>query len=602
MTAKSSQLVPLQIQPGIFKNYTAVESGNIPFYVDGDKVRFRELKPQKLGGWVKEINSNSPIGCIRSIHTWQALDTTLYLAAASHNHFYVREGGTYFDITPIRATSNLTDPITTTSGSDSVSIADTLHSASVGDFIEFDSDVTYNGITFTGEYEVQSVTDANNYVITGPNNATGSGTGGGSVDINYFLESGLCDSGNDGFGWGTGLWSDYTWGTPRTEGIISDARITSIENWGEDLLILPVGGALYYWDVSAGTGTRATEVVGVPDQSNWMIVSSYFRQCILFGTKDVGGIFDPLLIRWSDNEDYTEFDPTADGSNAGEFRLTRGTKIISALETRNGEILVFTDKAVYRMRPRADDLVYEITLISDTSGIISPKSVVDVDGRVYWMSDEGFRMYDGVVRILPSSLDLFYFDSNNDGYFNEKQKIKCFIGRNREFDEVWFFLPDKNNIEINRYVVYNYKDNVWYDGMMERTAWEDAFVYDKPYAFNASSVLYAHEDTHNDDGMAMDSYITTGFFKLQEGNQMLFVDRFILDGTFTSPLTFTLDYKKFPSSSEVFTKEYDFNPSTNQIFTRARGRYVNFKIRSNTLNGNFRVGEILASIQPSGER
>lgn len=601
MTAKSSKLVKVDVVPGIVRNYTPVESER--FYVDCDKVRFREGRPQKLGGWAEELVSNSIIGCARSLKSWQALDTTLHLAVGTHNHLYIGTGGSYFDITPIRATSSLTDPLTTTLGSAEVNIEDTLHSATEGDYIYFPADVTFNGITLSGEYVITSVVDADNYTIEATDVATGSGTGGGSFNIQYYIESGLCDSGPSGFGWGAGTWSDSTWGTPRSTGVNADARIWSLENFGEDLLALPSGGALYYWDTSGGTSGRATVVSTAPSQSNWMIMTSYFRQCLLLGTEDISGTYDPLLIRWSDNEDYTQYDPTVDGSNAGEYRLTKGTKIISAIETRNGEILVFTDKAVYRMRPRNDDLVYEVTLLSDTSGIIAPKAVKDVDGRVFWASDEGFRFYDGVVRILPSTLDLFYFEPSSEGYYNETQKVKSFVGRNRQYDELWFFFADKNNNEINRYVIYNYKEDVFYDGMLTRTAWEDAFVYDRPYAFDDENKLFAHEVTFNDNGGPMNSYLTTGFFKVgDDGNNMLFVDRFILDGEYQRNLSLTLDYKQFPNSLETFSKEYPFESDTTQIPVRARGRYLSYTITSNTVDGYFKLGEVLASVQPAGRR
>ena len=600
MVAKTSQLVPVPMNPGIQRNFTNVEAEY--WYTDGDLVRWRERRPQKLGGWEREVNENAIKGCAREITTWRDLTATSLMAVGTHSHLYVREGGTFFDITPIRTTSSLTDPLTTTLSSSTVTITDTLHGAIAGDFVNFDSSVTYNGITLLGDYEVVTVLDANSYTITASTNASASGTGGGSIDIEYYVESGLCDTGEAGAGWGVSTWGTDTWGSPRSSSITEDARAWSIENFGEDLLCLYPNGSLYFWDTSVGTGTRASVVSTAPSQSNWMIVSSAFRQCILFGTEDVSGTYDPLLLRWSDNENFTEFDPTVDGSASGEFRLTKGTRIISAVETRNNEILVFTDKAVYRMRPRNDDLVYEVTLISDTSGIISPKAVVDVDGIVYWMSDEGFRYYDGVVRILPSSLDLFYFDSNNEGYFNEEQKVKCFIGRNREFDEIWFFLPDQSSIEINRYIIFNYKDNVFYDGKMERTAWEDAFIFNKPYAFDASGTLFTHESSKNNDGAPMRSFLSSNFFKLQDGNEMTFVDRFIMDGDFTGPLKLNFNYKKFPNADETFSKSYSFLPNTNQIFTRMRARYIQFTIESDTVNGDYRIGEILSSVQPAGER
>lgn len=599
MPAFSTDPIDYQISPGIVRNYTVNEVPNR--YVDGDNVRFVEGKPEKIGGYQKELSSNEIVGVPRKIKTWQTLDTTRLIAVGTHNHFYIRSGGTYYDLTPLRKSSSLTDPLTTTSGSSEVQITDTTHGALVGDYVNFPSPVTYNGITFDGDYEVIEVVDANNFVIEALTNASGSGTGGGSFTLEYYLTSGLADTGALGFGWGTGTYGSGTYGTTSTSGLIEDARLWATENWGEDLLLMHSGGAIYFWDKTSGVGTRPSKVTDLPDENHWMILSSFFRRLILLGTEDVSGNYDPMLIRWTDEEDYTELDPTVDGSSAGEYRLTSGTKIIGGVETRNGEILVFTDTSTYRMRPRSDNSVYEVVLISSSSGLMSPNSVIDVDGTVYWISNNGFRYYDGIVRILPSTLDLYYFDPDKDGKYNFTQKVKTFIGRNREFDEIIMYMPTGESDEINRYVIFNYEEGVWSDGSSERTCWADSSVYDKPYAYNREGDLYIHERGKNADTSPLVAYITSGYATLSPSDRVMFSDQFIPDGDYMQDQKLTIEYKKYPNSS-VSSKEYTFNSDDEFIPIRIRGRYVAITVTSEELGGDFRIGTPKFSVKPNGQR
>lgn len=601
MAAVSFPLPPILIPPGIYKNSTPIELKG--YYVDGDKVRFRDGKAQKMGGWVQEYLSSSIIGTPRAALAWQGLDLVKYIGVGTNSHLHIITGGTTYDITPFRVTANLNNVLSTTIGTSNVKVTHSLHGAEVGDFVYVSPSVTYNGVTLFGSYEILTVVDQNNYILIGSGTASSTaGPAGGAITINYLLESGLVDAGNSGFGWGAGDYGEGTWGTPRTSGgTFEDVRLWALNLWGDDLMALPVGGSLYFWDRSGGVGTRAQVVATAPERSNWMLVASS-RQVILFGTETMSGDYDPLLIRWSDTEDYTDWDLTLDTNTAGEYRITKGTKIISAIETTNGEILVFTDAATYRMIPTNTDYIFNVELIADNVGIIAPNACIDVGGIVYWMAPEGLRMYDGTVRVLPTTLDLFYFDSNADGYFNATQKSKIFLAYNREFNEIWTFIPDKDNVEINRYLIYNIKENVAYDGYLQRTAWIPAQVYDKPYAFNRAANMFSHEQGKNDSGAVMDSFISSSFYDISEDGAIMMVDRIVPDGTFVGAIELELTSKKFPQSQETFTKEYIFTATDAQVPVRVRGRFISITIRSNSYSGDYRIGKFFAGMQADGFR
>lgn len=595
-----TQVVPLIIPPGIHKNATR---HSLPEkYIDADKIRFKRGYPEQVGGAVIEpMSLPSVIGCPRTLVSWSALNGSPYLGIGTSKRLYVANGGTYYDITPLAQTASLTDPFTTSVGVSLVTITDTLHGLREGDTINFASSVSYNGITFLGTYDVVEVLTANTYTIETGTNASGSGTGGGAVSIQYYITNGLCDSSAAGSGWSSGDYGEEAYGTPRSAGIVEEARLWFIDFWGEDILACPQGGALYYWDLSAGTGVRAAVVSTAPARNNFMLVSSTFRQCILFGTETVSSVFDPLLIRWSASEDYTNYTPSATNS-AGEYRLAKGTKIVGAIETRTGEILVFTDVAVYSMRPTNSEAVFEVRLLAESSGLLSPKAVVEDKGIVYWASKEGFHFYDGVVRSLPCTLDTFIFSPESDGYYNTQQTAKFFFAKNKLHNEIWFFWADKNNIEINRYCIYNLNEDVFSIGTWSRLCWADSGTYNYPYAFDSLGRLLSHENGNSDNGVPLNGYVETGEFNIAEADSIMFVDKILPDGDFTSAMSLTFTYKKYTLGSETFTKTYSFTPTTPFINTRIKGRVISYKLQSPILNGFFRLGTLRASVAPDGRR
>lgn len=634
MAGFSNKIVPIDILPGIFKNTTRVEARNR--YVNADKIRWRGGLPEKKGGFTRELTSGFIQGVARSALSWQSLAQEKLIAVGTHRGLYVYSGGQYFDITPAAETVGLVNRLTTVIGETYIKVENPLRTVQVGDVIIFPAPVTYNGVTVQGEYFVDSVESGGTIavILTGQA-ASASGTGGGAFNITYTLASGLKDSGISGFGYGTGTYGTSYYGTPRTTGSFEEARVWCLQNFGEDLLALPVGGALYFWDTSTGVTSRATKVSTAPDVSNFMIFASRFRQVILFGTKDLLGNYDPMLIRWSDSEDYTNYTP-ASTNNAGEFRLTKGTKIVSAIETRSGEILVFTDSATFLMRPSNSNFVYEVELLGDGVSILGPNCCVEVEGVVYWASPDGFRMYDGTIRIMPCTLDQFIFNQDSDGRYDEKQTAKFFMARNREYNEIDFYwqtkgqtpnpdLPEDPLFDVDRYASFNYKDGVWYDGTLRRTCWVDTTVFARPYAFALTSadasytnegddqasgtlanttvpVLYVHETGKNADGSPLEAFLETAFYDISNGQGIMFIDRVIPDGDYEGTIDLTLTAIKFPNSIEQSVKSYTFNQSTEQVPVRSRGRFISYKISSNQTNGDMRIGKMFVAVREDGFR
>lgn len=584
---------------GIYRNNTDYYSGFK--YVDGDKVRFSSQVPEKIGGWQKEIVTGTFLGVPRAVLPWSSLDSTRYRAVGTNLFLYLLSGGVYYNITPFRATSSLTDPITTYNGEARVGIEDTLHSAAVGDYINFPSSVAYNGVTLLGDYIVTEVVDADNYEITAATNASSSGTGGGSVTIKYYLEAGLEDSGVSGYGWGVGPYGMEEYGTARSTGLVKDARMWCLQNWGEDLLALPIGKSLYFWDTSVGTSSPATIVTNAPTQSNFMLVASTFRQVILFGTQNTSGDFDPMIIRCSDEEDYTTWTPAVPGNSAREFRLTRGNKIVGAIESKGGEILVFTDQAAYRMRPTSGDSVYEIELIGENCGLLSPFAAKDVDGIVFWMSPSAFKYYNGQIRTLPVSLEDYIFDQRSEGFYNPQQTVKYYMGINGDFNEIWLFYATRNSTEIDRYVILNYGNNSAYDGTIERTCWADKAFATRPIGYDSDGVSYIHEQGLNDDASPMLSYVKLGDVDISNGAEFSFIDKFMPDGYSEGSMALTLYAKKYPKATAV-NKTYSYLPTAEKVSVRMRGRLLSAKWTSNTYNGDFKLGKIKFAIKPDGAR
>jgi hypothetical protein len=614
-------LLRLFLKPGIDKQNT--EYGAEGGWVDADYVRFRYGLPEKLGGWT--IFGNVPINFVGSasdIFTWNGLDGVPYAAIGTSRKVYAFYGGAWADITPIRATGTAT--FTTVNAQSLVTVNAVGHGAIQGDFVTF-SDVTGDpgGIPnadLENEFEIQEVLSANTYTILSPTPATSTATAAGTADADYQISVGSDKSLAD-FGWGTGTWGLNTWGTPRpaTTALTLLARVWQFDAYGQNLIMQQVDGRTYEWDPSAGLGTRAVVLVGAPTKSKYALLSTPDRHLVCLGTETTLGdptSQDPMFVRFSDQENIGDFVATATNTAGGQ-RLTDGNEIISAVRSR-GQILIWTDTALHGQQFLGPPYTFGFQQLGANCGIIGPHASADVNGVAYWMSKDAFFMFDGTVKKLPCSVQDFVFED-----LNIVQATSVNVGINTQFNEVTWYYPTLGSDFVNRYVTYNYMENVWSVGTMARTAWADIGAFDKPVATQydplgtgatsppiygltpGRSYLYNQEDGVDANGLPLPAYIYSGYFDIGDGDQVLFMKRFIPDfKRQTGNLTVRLLLRLYPQTGATPSSldPYIITPTTDKVDTRARGRQIQLRIESDELGGWWRFGTMRVDIQPDGYR
>jgi len=605
-------LTKLQIAPGIDKQDT--EYGAEGRWVDSDNVRFHYGLPQKVGGWQKLI-ADTLIGVVRGIHTWTDLNGVRYTALGTDRKFYVYSEGTAYDVTPLRLEAALTNPFTT-NGTTTVTVAHTSHGAGQGDFVTFDSFSAIDGLDMNAEFEITTVVDANSYKVTHTGTASGSTSGGGgSGNAKYQISIGT-DQSAYGYGWGTDAWNVDAWNTPRSSSTVTlDARNWSFDNFGEDLIATVSKGKTFLWDTSNGTGVRANAISNTPTNSRFNLVSMPDRHVFLFGTETVIGnstTQDDLFLRFASQETTNDFVPTATNT-AGSFRIQDGSKIVSAVRSRNA-VLVWTDTSLNALQFVGAPFTFSLVQIGANCGAVGVHSAVDVNGIAYWMSQNAFYLYDGAVKKIPCSVQDYVFED-----FSITQQPETFAGVNSEFNEVtWFYASNTSN-QINRSVTYNYLEKTWYTSNLARTTWTDYGVYQRPYAtkYNptdtpttptvkgvtaGASIFYEHEEGVNDDQSAMTAFITSGDFDIQDGQQILSISRGIPDfKNQVGTANLTMGFKTYPSDTGT-TISRDVTNTTRFFDLRGRGRQTNVKITSNTLDSDWRYGTLRLDIKPDGGR
>jgi hypothetical protein len=709
--------MPLQkilFKPGVNKENTryTTEGG----WYEADKVRFRQGNPEVIGGW-EPLSAAYYQGVCRSLWNWVTLGGDNLIGIGTNLKFYINQGGVYYDITPIRASSTINNnPFVATNGSATITVTDTNHGCVTGDFVTFSGATGLGGnITATvlnAQYQV-IVIDANSYTFTASatanaTDASGSPGGGASVVATYQINVGPAIP-VPLVGWGAGTWGSPppaggtigTWGYGTTS--TSSLRLWNQINYGEDLVYGPRTGPIYYWEASSGVNTRGvllnslggtvsftnasptvvtstilyTEgaalqfsggslpsgvsaattyyvfevngltfkllttagaavnttstgtgavslIVDCPTVQNNMTVSDASRFLIAFGCNDYGSsVLDPMLIRWSAQDDIYNWtpDPT---NQAGFTRLSHGSEIITTVQTRQ-EIIVFTDVSIYSLQYLGPPYVWASQLLGDNISIMSPNAAVIASGVVYWMGVDKFYQYDGRVNTLNCDLRRFIF-----GDINQEQSLQVFSGTNEGFNEVWWFYCSANATNIDKYVIYNYVEKIWYYGTMSRTAWLDSGLQPYPIAANyfpntLTGNLINHETGLNDNTtgtpVAIDAYISSSEFDIGDGHNFGFVWRVIPDLTFEnatstpagalpavamtlyglsnsgSGVTSTASQPVAKSNTYVITEQF-----TGQIFTRMRGRQMIFKISSNQVNTCWQLGAPRIDIRPDGRR
>ena len=613
-------LLRLFLKPGVDKQNT--EYGAEGGWVDSDYVRFRYGLPEKLGGWTQFGNTQvNFVGATSDIFAWNALNGTPYAALGTNRKVYAFYGGTWADITPIRATGACT--FSTTSGSTTVVVNDAAHEAVQGDFVTF-SAVTGDpgGIPnadLTNEFEIQSVLTTGTYTIVSPTQATSTVTAG-TATATYQLNVGSDISFVD-FGWGTGTWGLSTWGTPRpaSASVSLLARVWQFDNFGQLLILQLVDGGIYEWDPDSGLGTRATAISGAPTKSKYALVSTPDRHLVCCGTESTLGdptTQDPMFVRFSSQEDINDFVATATNTAGGQ-RLTDGNEIVSALRSR-GQILIWTDTSIHGQQFLGPPYTFGFQQLGANCGIIGPHASADVNGVAYWMSKDAFFVFDGTVKKIPCTVQDYIFED-----LNIAQASSVNVGINSQFNEVTWFYPSLSSDYINRFVTYNYMENVWSVGTMSRTAWADIGTFEKPlateydpldteatittiYGLTAGrSHLYNQEDGVDANGVAIDAYVYSGYFDIGDGDQMLLMQKFIPDfKRQEGNITVGLRLRPYPQASAVASSldPYVIAPDTQFVSTRARGRQIQLRIESDELGSFWRFGTMRVDIQPDGQR
>lgn len=616
----------LTLKPGIDKQNT--EYGAEGGWTDCDNVRFRYGLPEKIGGWQGYAGVDTYlIGMPSEVFTWTSLAGIPYIIVGTNRKLYVSTGGSWYDITPLRETTTAgAVTFAATDGSTSIQVNDTSHGAGVGDFVTFSGAASLGGaITATilnAEWEVTSVLNANAYTITSPvaANASDVGNGGASVVAAYQIEVGSDVSYFD-YGWGTGTWGQGTWGTPRSPGTTEAlySRVWQFDNYGEDVVCQLVDGQTYYWDLSAGVASRATALSGAPTKSTYALVSTPDRHLVCFGTEATIGTpstQDPMFVRFSNQEDITTFVESATNTAGGQ-RLTDGNVIVTAIRSR-GQILILTDTALHGQQYVGPPYTFGFQQLGANCGCIGPHAAVDVNGVAFWMGTEAFYVFDGAVKKMACTVQDYVFKD-----LNQVQKAKVHVGLNSQFNEVTWWYCSFTSDHIDRCVTFNYLENVWTIGTMSRTAWVDLSVLPKPlatkyypegtqttvgtvYGLTAGrAIIYQQETGTDDNGVALPNHIDSGYFDIGDGDNMLYMKRFIPDfKNQVGDLTVRLLLRPYPqaTASPSSLDPYVITPTTDKVDTRARGRQISLRIENDELLSFWRFGTLRVDIQPDGLR
>jgi hypothetical protein len=732
-------LQKLQFRPGI--NREGTDYSNEGGYFDCDKVRFRSGFPEKIGGWTRMANAQF-LGVARALWNWATLAGANLLGVGTNLKYYIEQGGTYNDVTPVIFTSaNVANAFTITSGSNAMVIVDGSYSPSVGDYLTISNAATISTSNVTAtvlnaEYSVVSIVNTVAYTVTLPVTANASATGGGAAtDIAYQQPIGL-NTYTIGTGWGAGPWpvtgvttnltnpfattngsnvvtvtqtahglsngnavifsnatatggvsavllntlfyptvanaNAYTitvqvnatsnvaagggnvvaytqtgtrgWGAAAVVGIGQQLRLWTNDNYGQELFIAPRGGSIFYWiptgsvypnATAGGLETRAQRLstqstaagydgTRVPTSTYQVLSSAIQRFIICMGANPYDPVtaattFDPMLVRWSDQENPYEWVPAVT-NQSGEFRLSNGSFIMGARATRQ-EILVWTDSAIYSMQYLGPPYVWGFQILMDNISIMSPNSMITINNVTYWMGVDKFYQYSGRVETLPCSLWQYTFED-----INKDQAFQVFCGGNESYNEVWWFYCSQGSNVINKYIIYNYLERTWYYGTMGRTAWIDSGLRQYPMAADFNNRILFHESAVDDvSGTApvpINAYVQSSDFDIGDGHNFGFVWRILPDVNFNgsnvnNPYV-TMRVKPRQNSGapygtadnpEVISGDnftsasvYNVQEFTGQVYTRLRGRQLAFRIESDSLGVAWQLGSPRIDIRNDGRR
>jgi hypothetical protein len=624
--------ISLKFKPGVSRDTTNYAGeGN---WWQMDKVRFLSGFPQKIGGWVK-ATPNTFLGTCRLLWNWITTYGDNFLAVGTNLKLYIEAGGYFYDITPLEDETTAGDvTFAATNGSSTITVSDTGNPAVVGNYVTFSGATSLGGnvtaAILNTNHEIATVVNANAYTIVVPvtANASDSGNGGASTIGYYDIAVGPSGA-EDGYGWGTDTWGRLEWGLGGETPILLPPRLWWYDNFDNDLVANIQDGEIYYWergsDPNPGNplGVRATLLssfpgaTDVPVRVTQVLVSQQDKHLLAFGCDPYGGSgaadFDPLLIRWANQDDPINWEP-GPLTSAGDLRISRGSRIIRALPTRQ-EILVFTDTHLYTLQFVAGDDVFRSQEYADNISIAGSKAVATANNVTFWMGQDKFYAYTGRVETLPTTLRQQVFSD-----INLNAGFAIIAGTNEGWNEVWWIYPSADSNIPNRYVIFNYNEKIWYYGNLERTGWLDSPLREYPLAvstaFNSDTgYLYFQENGVDADGAALEAYILSSDFDIGDGEQFMLTRRLIPDVSFTGStavdpeVQIQLRPRRFPgnpatnsATDQKAVIETSIDNYTEQIYIRARARQMAMRIGSTGLGVQWQLGNPRLDARTDGKR
>lgn len=644
--------VKLQFKPGVNRDQT--DYSNEGGWYECDKIRFRSGFPEKIGGWVK-VTPTTFTGVCRQMWSWITTYVDDFLAIGTNDKLYIEAAGNYYDITPLRPV----DPVLSTPDTDNCIQTSTLapttitvalpigHGATTGNYVDVQGVVgPVGGVPASQINGVHQVTVVNSttftFQVTGPVTSNSSGGGGTAITLSFEIEPGYPVQ-TAGYGWGVGTWGRTAWGIGASSPYYLPQRDWWMDNFDNDLVANIRNGPIYWWQrgndgsPANALATRAITLQqyatdtgfdpnAVPVQAMQVLVSQQDKHLVAFGAVPFGSTsttdFDPMLIRWADQDTPADWTPT-DVNSAGDLRVSRGSRIVRALPSRQ-EILVWTDSNLYTLQFLGTTEVFGLQEYADNISIASPRAVATAANITYWMGQDKFYAYTGRVETLPCTLRNHVFNNIN---LSQSEQIIC--GTNEQWNEIWWFYPTADSEYNNAYVVYNHLERIWYYGTIDRTAWLDTPLRKYPQAANTSvtvnnstgvttvgsGILYQHEDGIDAAGEPMVSYIQSSDFDLDDGDQFMLTRRILPDVGFAGSTAAQPEVKmeirsrNFPGGTlrddPADTQRVIESPIgryTDQVFIRARARQMAFKIMSENLGVQWQLGSPRLDARPDGKR
>ena len=589
-------------RPGFNRENTRyAEQGH---WFDGDHVRFRDGTPQVVRGYARRgtVFDGTP----RDTITWVDFNSSRMIGFGTESKLYVNEGALDFDVTPIVSVVTVTNGLTTAAGSTRILVSATGIGFENGNYIAFTSQtVTVGGNIFLNNiseaYEVSVVGAASFAVNVLTTAAATSASAGGAVTLHRLLPQGPSVA-QPGFGWSAGTYGLSTYGTVRTTSNITiNIRQWSLLNWGEDMLANPRGGRIYQWDASNGPETRAVIVSASPTINNSILVTPDSQFAISLGCTDAAGDYDPLLVRWSSQENYNDW--TASATNtAGSNPLGTGSKIVGGMHSRQA-VMIWTDTATHTMQYVGGPFVFRFRHVGDNTGLIAPHGAAEFNGIPFWMGEDNFFVWQGgAVQTLDCTVRRYIFDN-----LNRTQQGKIFAGINAEFNEITWLYPSLNSTECDSYVSYNPLENYWVYGTGKFTTWADRGVFNTIITGGSDSFLYDNEPdgVFTAEGQSLSSFIESASFEIKSGNDIMLIRRIIPDVSISTggSVDFTLKTKQYPQATQETVKgPYIIQPGTEKVDFRARGRQARIRIDCSVAGTDWKYGSMRLQIQSDGGR